>query len=366
MCRFPVYLDNIIFSLQRAGGISAYWFELIQRLAHSCDRLAMFESAAASKNLFRKKLAKKVDIRCETDFLPIAVIRYLPLLARIEAPAVFHSSYYRTSIQKDVANVVTVYDFTYERYRSGARKWSHFLQKKMALNRADGIICISESTKKDLLHFFPELAEKAIQVIHLAVSDEFRILNKTIGVDNNIRDIISKKYMVYVGWREDYKNFDVAVEVTRSISECGLLIIGGGALSIPEIKMLNEKLPDRFWHLQNVGNEILNIYYNHALCLLYPSSYEGFGMPFIEAMKAGCPVVALNTSSVPEVCGQAGILAEKAIADDFLEKIGLLEDSSFREKKIKEGIQNAGRFSWENCHLQTRSFYQKVFQKKYG
>ncbi len=366
MQEHPLYLDNIIFSLQKAGGISVYWLELLNRLIRSTDRLIIFENGSATNNLFRKKLTGGTTIRREWGSLPAKIVRYLPLMARLEEPSIFHSSYYRISTQKNVANILTVYDFTYERFRNGLPKIIHSCQKRSALNRVDGIICISESTKEDLLRYFPELEEKDITVTYLGVSEKFYVLSDTPQVDEKMREIISTKYVIFIGARTTYKNFDLAVDVVRRITDCRLLIVGGGELSSLEISVLKDKLSGRFWHCRYVDDKILNLLYNHAFCLLYPSNYEGFGIPVIEAMSAGCPVVAVNVSSIPEACGNAGLLVDKPDVDDFAEKMKMLEDLSFRRNLIQKGIDHSGKFSWDLCYHQTRQFYGKVFSKKFG
>lgn len=366
MSKFPIYLDNIIFSLQKTGGISVYWYELIRKFASSSQPLVLFHHGATEKNMEKIKLFDNITIRRERGFLPTKVIRYLPLQVRLKEPSIFHSSYYRIAKQKNVANIVTVYDFTYERFRRGLPRLLHSCQKRFALNRADGIICISESTKNDLFHYFPELKKKDIDVIYLGVSDVFHVVNDTQAVDKKIREITSTKYVIFVGQRTAYKNFDVAVDVVSKMVDFKLLVVGGGELLSRELSNMKQKLDGRFWHFPEADDKFLNILYNYAFCLLYPSSYEGFGMPVVEAMSAGCPVIAVKVSSIPEACNRAGLLVGNLKAKDFIGKIRLLENASFRKEIVREGIKQAGKFSWNKCYQQTKEFYRKVFFEKFG
>lgn len=360
-----IYLDNIIFSLQKAGGISIYWKELLQRFRLSGGRIILFENEDASSNLFRRMLNGVFEISQELSFIPATIIRYLPVMSRLEGDSIFHSSYYRFSLQKNVANIVTVYDFTYEKFRSGLPRFVHSLQKKMAFRYADGIICISESTKRDLLQYCPNCQSKNIRVIYLGVADSFYVINGESCPNRQIREIISKKYLVFVGARSGYKNFDMAVKVVAEIPDCNLLIIGGGDMSSAEVSLLEDRLQGRFWQLNDVSDSDLNIFYNYAFCLIYPSSYEGFGIPVIEAMSAGCPVVAVNISSIPEASGDAGLLVDEPLVANFVEQVLRLDDSLFRAEVVQRGLAHSSQFSWGSCYQQTLEFYRDVFEEKF-
>ena len=99
--------------------------------------------------------------------------------------------------------------------------------------------------------------------------------------------------------------------------------------------------------------------------MLYPSSYEGFGIPIIEAMKTGCPVVSTNFSSIPEIAGDAAILVKKINKDSFIEAIKLLENKSFKKKLIKRGLTQVNKFNWDKCYLETLKFYEQVYNWKF-
>ena len=261
---------------------------------------------------------------------------------------------------------MTVYDFIYEYFRSGLAGFVHSYQKARALKNADGIVCISENTKKDLLKFYPLVDEKKVRVIHCGVGDNFAPCPKDTLNDGVLQKWLETKYVLYVGGRSGYKNFITALQALSQLPDCALLIAGGGALSDEEKKMLSDKLRNRYHHVSTVDDRTLNILYSNAFCLLYPSSYEGFGIPLVEAMKCGCPVVTTNTSSIPEVVGDAGLMVDRIGKDSFVQKLKKLEDIAFRTDIIERGYRQARRFSWDKCYQETLAFYEQTIKAKAG
>lgn len=362
-----IYVDNIIFTLQRAGGISIYWYELLNNLMNSNEEFKIIEQKSNNKNIFRSNLVINNKLLLREGGLPINLLRYLPLRVAIDENAIFHSSYYRIAKQKNVANVVTVHDFIYERFSGSVlKKYIHMLQKKYAVTNADGIICVSENTKNDLLNFIPVVENTDIKVIYHGASSEYYHHDMQHTVSKDFKWITEKRYIMFLGGRSAHKNFDIAVKVVSRLLDTYLLIIGGGELSSIEIELLKKSLGKKYIKLNNIDNSELNIFYNYALCLLYPSTYEGFGIPIIEAMAAGCPVVSTNTSSIPEVAGDAGLLVDSIDQDAFIEKIKSLEKPEYRRKIIELGYEQAKKFSWLRCCNETTDFYRQVFNKKFN
>ncbi|RTY83742.1 glycosyltransferase family 1 protein [Flavobacterium sp. ZB4P23] len=351
-----VIIDLIAFSLQKSGGVSVYWYEIINRMLIQSDSEHLFiEENGKKENIFRKELKiQENHFINEKTKLSNYFSRYREINLKISnKDFIFHSTYYRTLTKvvkkrNNVKEVVTVHDFTYEYFSKGLKKWVHCYQKKKAINAADVVICISENTKKDLLYFYPQFSSKEIRVVYNGVSLDYFKIPELIRENNN------SSFFLFVGSRAKYKNFDFTVKALAQTKDFSLKIVGGD-LNDSEILMLNELIPDR-WELHiNIENKELNVLYNTAFALLYPSSYEGFGIPLLEAMKAGCPFIAYNNSSIPEVAGNAGVLIDQLKISLFNEAVLHIEKN--RIAIIKKGFDQVGNFSWEKCYQETLQVY---------
>jgi glycosyltransferase involved in cell wall biosynthesis len=365
-----VLYDNIIFNLQKTGGISLYWSELIQRQLHD-ERLSAFfieRESVTTENMFRRYLPlPQCKIIKHSSVFPLKIERYLPI-SKTPAFNVFHSSYYRTAFSrtKESVSIVTVHDFIYERYVKGIKKSVHSWQKEKALLNADGIICVSASTKADLLKFHPEVDEKPVKVIHNGASYGYRPVD-AVAAYTHLHNTynIQCPFILYVGSRHsNYKNFDLVVKAVKHTPSYNLVLIGGGELNKADIRLLDSSLQGKYFHLQYIPERELNMFYNTAHCLIYISSYEGFGLPLVEAQKAGCPVVAYSNSSIPELVASKCSLIEELTVNVVKKKIEQLEDLSYRQAVIEEGLANSNNFSWDACYNQTVEFYHEVYQNK--
>lgn len=360
-----IYLDNIVFDLQKAGGISIYWSELVKRFACSGHNAIFIEQDGEAINIFRKQMDIDYLNIVHQKILPLKISRYMPLRLNLDTPSIFHSSYFRVCINSKAANVVTVYDCIYELFGSGLNQKVHLMQKKYALGNADAVICISESTKADLLKLYPLLSPEKVKVVYIAAGDEFYPLERNITIPSPYEHIINKKYILYVGSRSTYKNFNMAVKAVSQLVDYSLVAVGGGELSAGD-RLSISPMSGRFFHIKSPSSKDLNTLYNHAYCLLYPSSYEGFGIPIAEAMKAGCPVITSSVSSIPEVAGNAGLMIDKICDADIIAKINDLNNELYRNKVIELGLIQGNAFSWDRCYRETLACYEHAYNNKFN
>lgn len=340
-----VSLDGIIFSLQKTGGVSVYFSELCRRIIRSNYNCEI--------SVYQEMLLP--NLRECSDVVTRHIGRFAERYRRcVTSPSatLFHSSYYRLPQSNKIPAITTVHDFTYERFKSGPKRWVHSSQKYKAIREAAAVICVSENTRKDLLEFMPDVPEEKVRVVYNGAGDCFFPLE----IDSSIQST----NVLFVGSRFGYKNFEAAVNALALFTDVELICVGGGAFTVSEQLILEEFIPGRFRHEGLVSDERLNYLYNNAICLLYPSSYEGFGIPVIEAMRAGCPVVALNLSSIPEVSGDAAILLDAADPGLLAKAIEQLAENDFRQEIRQKGILQSSRFSWDTTFNQTIKVYEEV------
>lgn len=345
-----VTLDGIVFGLQTYGGISNYWGRLLRHM----DALPDIESQMVfPKRLRYAEYDANWHLKSSTskEVVPTGFSRYLDV--RDARPCdVFHSSYFRVPTSRSTRYVVTVYDFIYERYRHGPARWVHSLQKLRSIKRADAVICISHATRDDVLHYVPGVDPSRVHVVYLGVDRDTFFPDHTSPIDK------LGNMVLYVGQRGGYKRFDLAVGALAQCPDLSLGIVG----PIPsqrEVELLESRLHGRWHSFGPVSSSRLRELYSTAFAFIFPSDYEGFGLPILEAMACGCPVVAAHTSSLPEVGGQAALYAREQHPETFAAALTQLQISvRDRQSAIEAGVQHAKGFSWTRTFNDTLAIYR--------
>ena len=361
-----ILFDNIVFELQRFGGISRHWAELLKYCMGVDDelRLSYIEGPTAASNHFRNSLdLSPADIGLDRN-LPLAIRRYLRV--KSDKGAIFHSSYFRVSTNLRHRQVTTIHDLIYEKFARGLKRSVHMAQKKYSIQHADKIICVSENTKRDLLEHYPAVDCDKVIVIANGAGPEFHPL-KLASDDVSIRGNSFQRmaFVLFVGSRNSYKNFDIALDLVASdqarARKLTLVVVGGGNPKPHELKKIARRnIGDHVHFMTDVSTAELNVLYNAAFCLIYPSKYEGFGIPPLEAMRAGCPVLTSNTSSIPEVVGNAAIMCDPTRSEEFIDQLDRLGQNPDRQRLIDAGQLRASQFSWDETFRKTVSVYRSL------
>jgi glycosyltransferase involved in cell wall biosynthesis len=328
-----VQLDDIIYSLQAFGGISTYWRQLTEALGARGDVRLLRTSGGRGGQFAR---------------------------VRSEAP-VFHSSYFRVPSSRRTRCVVTVHDLAFEKRicRTATAPVSRLLRER-ALRRADAIICVSEYTRQELVESYPFLRSHPFtRVIYHGCGcvDDQQVGSRFDRPEG------AAPFALFVGLRGGYKNFRLALEAFSQsrFSQEGLLVCTGPALTRQEraaAKALG--VTDRLRVTSAPTAEQLRLLYSTAAMLLHTSRYEGFGLPVLEAMASGCPVIALDQPAVREVANGAARLIPNEDPLALAEAMDRAAEPEAREQLVASGYENASRFSWGLSAAAHAAVYQEL------
>lgn len=327
-------LDSVIFLLQGFGGITQYWKEITARMEARSEFQVSYCPAPSWHRLFKVRSSARV----------------------------FHSSYYRIARGPGLRNVVTVHDFAFERGYVG-RGWRRQLacqERRHAYLNADALVCGSESARRDLLEHFPHLeGSRPISVIHHGPT---LLASHPDAAPEQAKPWIERPFVLFVGGRQHYKNFDGALAgfAGSGLAHEGFRMVCTGApLSPSELALIaHHGLADQVLSTGPIERSLLVTLYRHAHCLLYPSRFEGFGMPVLEAMTLGCPVVAAACTSIPEIAGDGAILVPDGDAQGLGKAMQSLQDAGTRSSLISAGLRRSADFSWERSAEAHAQVYQ--------
>lgn len=345
-----VLFDHQIFNYV-FGGAAKYFVMLLSHLPRECWECTAI--ASSSEYIKRKALMKYLpyEFRGQTVLMEYLNRPYTNCIMRQGQFDVFHQTNFGTYCLKSLGNkpMVTTY---HDSNLSTIDPHPEIVERqRISLERADAVICVSNHTKNDMLRLF-HLDEQKVKVIYHGIErPDMSVLAE--------QRVVKDDYILYVGRRSAYKNFRKFIEVFSELH-----------LKYPKIKVVctsNVFSKEEQMRFKELGIEDCMIHvaadettmlrlYRDALFFAFPSFYEGFGMPILEAWSCGCPVVLSDASCFPEIAGSGGLFFKPESKEDMLRQFdAVLSDSCLRKKLVLNGYERMKRFSWEKCaeeHIQ--------------
>lgn len=352
-----IAFDHQAFCLQKNGGISRYFFKLAEALATEGHAIRVF--APLFRNQYAKQLPSGVVCGTYINDYPNRCADVAVALNGVVArhqlrawhPAIVHETYFSSHRSGGVTTptVLTIFDMIGELDLDApkrANQESRTSKKYAAVKRADHIICISEHTRQDLIRLY-DIEPAKTTTIHLGCDSHVRPTARLMQIE--------RPYLLYVGLRGGYKNFNRFAQAVASSNQLrvsfDIVAFGGGAFSDVELAALRD--------LKFTANQVVQVegddstlanYYAHASALVYPSFYEGFGLPPLEAMAHRCPVVSSQASVMPEIIGSAAEFFDPIDPADMAVAIERVVFSSVRTQDlIEKGLERVKHFTWDKC-----------------
>lgn len=347
-----VAFDEQIFAIQAYGGISRMFAELAQQF--TSDPVLGVELLPLNAPVINRYALDDQNLRTrlavwDANHAYHALARYFMRIRPRRGQDIVHNTFYLPhglASYPGARRIVTVHDMVPELMPNTRRRLDFLTLKKHYVQQADHIVCVSESTKQDLLEVYPK-TRAPITVIHHGVGAHFT--PEAPPLPN-----APEHYILFVGNRSQYKDADVLLRafarITREFPEIHLLFVGGGALTGQEMAQLVRLGVSHKVHQISLTDEAMVSAYANAELFVFPSRFEGFGMPILEAMASGAPTLLAASTSLPEVGGDAAHYFEPGVEEDLAETIKtILKDSSIRPIMRDRGLKRAAQFTWRRA-----------------
>ena len=368
--------DQQIFKLQQFGGISRYFSKLINGIKNSKGYHAIPGNYFSNNHHLNNQQAHWYSLvyRMRMFRGKVRVIKYLKEkqdekfknIIKKGKFDIFHPTYYNEDflnyLQEDKPFVLTVHDMIHEVYHDRYFNTIHpeTKQKSILIPKATHIIAVSENTKRDILSLYPQIDPLKISVIYHGYSP----LEITGEVSK-----INQKYVLYVGNRWHYKNFGWMLEAISDFLKAENMLLvcaGGGDFTEVEKALINKNyLQSKVLFYNITSDTFLNELYRNAFCFIFPSLYEGFGLPILEAFANKCPVILTNASCFPEIAGRSALYFEANKTDTLIKQlISLLEEKNLRKDLTESARKRLKNFCWDKMVEQHRTVYSLAVNKK--
>ncbi|MBA2945191.1 glycosyltransferase family 4 protein [Streptomyces sp. PSKA28] len=341
-----------VFVRQRFGGVSRYFAELHTGLIKAGIDAQIFPGLHNNQYIARRGARTGLRQLPVGSRLLLSKAAFAAYSMTQPKACVVHPTYYTSSMLPGARpHVCTFHDLIHLRYPLYFAPSDNTVDRqRFWAARADRIIAVSEATAQDLVSMLGVPSSK-ITVVHHGVH-----------IPNVATRNASGDHLLYVGGRSGYKNWRILVEALRApeLASLRLMCSGGGAPTNEEKRLLADSRLSRRVDFVQADEETLCRLYQSAVALVYPSLYEGFGLPPLEAMARGVPVIASRAASIPEVVSDAALLFSPCNLDELVDAIGRVLDTSTREELTRRGLARARMFPWSKTTQRTIDVYREV------
>lgn len=356
-----VLYDPFCFS-EFYGGVSRYFSEVINGLPNEVDYSIPLKYTNneyySILNLPYKEFFKNNRFKGQCSIIKMLNIPELRKNIRSDTFDIYHQTHYDTYafdlLPRTTKKIVTIHDMNFFAIPEFYEEKNKLKEKQTdSIRKADHIITVSQNTKKDLIKFF-DIPETSISVIYHGAS----------RLNSDIKPYcLDRPYILFVGSRNAYKNFGNTILAFKELNRNRdfYLVCTGSPFNKHEIELLNKlNILDSVIQIK-ASETVLNSLYRGALCFIYPSFYEGFGIPLLEAMTNMCPIICSSRSCFPEIVDDAGLFFDPDSVDDIRNKIEQIANSHMlRVDLIKRGKERVKNFSWEKSAHEHFNLYQSI------
>lgn len=361
-----VFLDHQIFTFQNYGGLSRIFVELYTGIQSHDQYHVKLPIVFSDNALINKFIDVKSILTQKQSFLKTLFYYFINRICTIYHLVtsefdVFQPTYYDPYFLPWIDNkpfILLIADMTHEMFPgSESKKDKTIAWKKKLANKANTIIAISENTKKDIVNFYG-IEPNKIKVIHCATS--MKLPTSKINIS------LPARYMLFVGNRTKYKNFEFFFSSIKEMLEKDrdlfLVCAGSSPFTEQEVALFaSNRVLNKIIHIKFSGDEELAYIYNKALGFIFPSLYEGFGIPVLEAFAAKCPVIVSNRSSLPEVGGNAVKYFDPEDASSIHNSVReVIYNDDLRLELIERGEERLKLFSWEKSIEKFIEIYKSI------
>ncbi|MGZ9224605.1 MAG: glycosyltransferase family 4 protein [Anaerolineales bacterium] len=367
-----VILEGKIFEEQQIGGISRIYHEILPRICTMDERISfsiptfgqLMQSVPHHPQITRYSSGVQIYrlLRPQTVFWHVQ--DYLRAKLQISSihlnkNTIWHATYFQLPAWWAGPKVTTVYDLIHEKFPHNFNKnYDNMLRKRKerAVFAADKVICISESVRSEIIEMY-DLPQERVVAIPLACGDNFRQMSKE-EISSDFR--VDRPFILYVGMRQHYKNFKTLLRAYAAWprrNQVALLVVGDPWSEEEHGEIRGAGLESNITFRSGIADEELCALYNQALAFVYPSLAEGFGIPLLEAMACGCPIVASRIPIFMEVARDIPYFFDPSKKDEL---ISALEAACFSEKALDRSDAILANYSWERTARATLEIYREL------